>query len=130
MPNGFHGTKEEWDRLQAPLREVDEVIGEFARVHDLDVDANYHNMPSRRLIWHTREITHVIQVSLNDEDMTMYVSFYAWQDKNSVRRGTGLKQISGLSVPELKSQLPGLLEEGYRLLESLSEAELEVWTAI
>jgi len=130
MPNGFHGTKEEWDRLEAPLLEVAEVIGDFARMQNLEVDANYHNMPNRRLTWHKRDMTCVIQVSVKEEGMTMYVTFYAWQDKDNIRRGKWLKQISGLGAPELKRDLSGLLEEGYRMLENLSEAELEVWYKI
>ena len=127
MPNGFHGTKEEWDRLEAPLREVDEVIREFARVQDLDVDANYHNMPNRRLMWNKGGITCVIQVSVNDEDMTIYVAYYAWQDRNNMRQGKELKQISGLILTDLKRDLPDLLKEGFSGLESLSEGELEFW---
>lgn len=44
-----------------------------------------------------------------------------------MRSGKWLKQICGLGAPELKRDLSGLLEEGHRMLESLSEAELEVW---
>lgn len=127
MPNGFHGTKEEWDRMEAPLLEVDDVIGEFAQSKGLSLDSNYHNMPNRRLMWNKGGITRVIQVSVKDEDMTIYVTYYAWQDRNNTRRGKWLKQISDLGLTELKRDLPGLLKEGYSMLESLAEGELEFW---
>jgi hypothetical protein len=30
MPNGFDGTDEEWERMEAPLVAVDDVLAEFA----------------------------------------------------------------------------------------------------
>jgi hypothetical protein len=130
MPNGFVGTKEEWDRVEAPLLEVNDVISEFAHSHGLSLDSNYHSMPNRRLMWDKGGITRVIEVSVNVEDMTIYVAYLAWQDRNNMRRGNIPKQISGLGLTELKRDLPGLLKEGYRVLESLSEGELEFWTDI
>ena len=127
MPNGFHGTKEEWDRIEAPLLGVDELISEFARSQGLNLDSNYHNMPNRRVMWNKGGIIRVIQISVKDEDMTTYVTFYAWQDRNNTRRGKWLKQISGLGVTELKRNLPGLLKEGHSMLESVSEGELDFW---
>lgn len=51
MPNGFYGSAEEWERMEAPFREVDEQLEEFAEAHGMSVVKNYHNWPGRRLDW-------------------------------------------------------------------------------
>jgi hypothetical protein len=51
MPNGHHGTDEEWKRLEAPLRDVDNAIDAFAKRHRIAIGRNYHNWPERSLRW-------------------------------------------------------------------------------
>jgi len=33
MPNGFHGSSEAWERMEAPLRALDPVLEDFAARH-------------------------------------------------------------------------------------------------
>jgi hypothetical protein len=49
MPNGFHGSEEEWERIEAPLRTIDAGIAAFAERNGLIGSKNYHNWPERSL---------------------------------------------------------------------------------
>ena len=131
MPNGFNGTKEEWDRIEAPLKELDELISAFAREKGIEVDYNYHNRPNRRLIWDSQGMTRAIQVTLQDEDkLTLAVAFFAWRDVNGERYGKWVRVINDLTLPELKNRIESLLAEGYQTLTSFPAEELDFWYTI
>jgi hypothetical protein len=66
MPNGFTGSQEEWERLEAPLRAVDGLLETYAARHGLSLRKNYHNWPERSLL---REagVRRLIQIYLGEE---------------------------------------------------------------
>jgi hypothetical protein len=47
MPNGFHGTRAEWERLTAPLLKLDPALETFIAQHGLRLAKSPRNWPSR-----------------------------------------------------------------------------------
>ena len=43
MPNGFHGPKGEWEKLEAPYLRVDAILVSFAERHGLELVRNYRD---------------------------------------------------------------------------------------
>ena len=128
MANGFQGTREEWDRMEAPLLPLDEVLTRFAQEKRVELEKNYHSLPNRRLTWNSEGITRSIQITLEDENkQTLYVTFFAWQDKGQERYGKWVRHIDGISSDKLVHDIAQLLEEGYETLASISTDDLEFW---
>jgi len=50
MPNGFVGSTEEWERMEAPLRTVDDVVAAFAERHGATMIPNHDSWPERSLV--------------------------------------------------------------------------------
>ena len=48
---GWHGTQEEWGRIERPLLELDPVIDDFAKRARLAVTKNLKDWPERSLRW-------------------------------------------------------------------------------
>ena len=128
MANGFQGTREEWDRMEAPLLPLDEILTRFAQEKRVELEKNYHSLPNRRLTWDSEGITRSIQITLEDENkQTLYVTFFAWQDKDQERYGKWVRHINGISSDKLVHDIAQLLEEGYETLASISTHDLEFW---
>ena len=126
MPNGFYGSKEEWERMVAPLRQLDSGLSSFAAAHDLEVDHNYHNMPNRMLKWTSDGIQRVIQVSLEGENQILF-AISAYKDEGGRRRGKRWPPRLDLSLTEFKNNLELLLTGAYETLASVSADDLEYW---
>ena len=46
MPNGFHALqKKEFERLEAPFLEIDELLQECAQTYRVEIEKNCHNWP-------------------------------------------------------------------------------------
>jgi hypothetical protein len=125
MPNGFHGSRDEWERISSPLNEIDPVWEDFSRARSLERAKNDRNWPSRTMKWRN-EIDRVIQLYLADEKaMTFSFEVHAFEDRAGKRywRRKSLKEC----VPwaEIRGQIRELLEEGYRLVESWKRADLK-----
>ena len=128
MANGFQGTTQEWDKMEAPLLPLDEALTRFAQEKQVELEKNYHSVPNRRLTWDHEGITRSIQITLEDENkQTLYVTFFAWQDKDQERYGKWVRQIDGLSSDKLVHDIAQLLEEGYETLALISTDDLEFW---
>lgn len=130
MPNGFQGSKEEWERIQSFLLEIDELLLDFAKVNGMELSKNYHNWPERSITW-GEDIRRLIQIYLDDEKiMTFNFWICASQDRGQKRywKNTFLKK--GVHFFEIKDNLLHLLEEGHRILESWFEKDLEFATKI
>lgn len=66
-PNGFHASEREaWERLEAPLRRLDDRLDAFAAEHGLGVQRNYHNWPHRSLYW-SDELERAIEIALTTD---------------------------------------------------------------
>src|SRR2546430_16910392 len=86
MPNGHHhGSEEEWNRLEAPFREIDPAVQAFARRHGLRLTTDYHDWPERSLRW-GGDIERLIQIYLHDEQrLTWNLWLCASQDRGRER---------------------------------------------
>ena len=127
MPNGFHGSKEEWERMVAPLRQLDSELSSFAAAHGLELDHNYHNMPNRMLKWTSSGIQRVIHITLYGDNKIQF-AISAYQDEGGTRRGKRWPPMLDIPLPEFKSRLEPLLTEAYETLSTVSSADLEYWT--
>lgn len=125
MPNGFYGSKEEWERMVAPLRELDAGIDAFAAERGLEVVQNYHNMPNRMLMWTKGGIRRVIQISLYGENQLLLLATNAFKDEGERRRGKSGPAKMDIPLPQFKADLERLLAEAYLTLEAVSDADLE-----
>ena len=47
MPNGHDLTREEFRRVELPLRAIDDLLSQFAEEIGAQIDRNYHNRPRR-----------------------------------------------------------------------------------
>jgi hypothetical protein len=122
MPNGFHGPKEEWERKEAPLLELDGQLNDFARERRMTVEKNYHgDEPNRMLRWDSKGFTRTIQLSLEDvEAQTFFIGLYAWKDVAGERHTRQAPARWHIPLRQLKTDLRRLLEESYQTLEAIS----------
>jgi hypothetical protein len=51
MPNGFHGSEQEWQRIEAPLKMLDSELQDYTRRYGMSFSHNYHDWPERSLVW-------------------------------------------------------------------------------
>jgi hypothetical protein len=42
MPNGYYGSIEDWEKMEAPLLDVDELLARFAVERNMHLVKNYH----------------------------------------------------------------------------------------
>ena len=125
MPDGFHGSREEWERMEAPLREIDGSLKDFARSNKMELSLNYHAWPNRRLKWVT-DIHRLIEISLEDErEMTFSFWICAWRDGRRRRYWKNTYLIEGAPLSEIKEELQRLLQEGMQTLESWHGKDLK-----
>jgi len=125
MPNGHHGSEEEWKRLEGPLRDLDAPIDAFARRHGLTVSRNYHNWPERSLRSGT-DPESLIQIYLTDEGrLTWNLWLCASQDRG--RQRFWKKQFLRRDVPmsEIGPVIDELLNEALRTISSWRSEDLE-----
>lgn len=127
MPNGFHGSKAEWEKLVAPLRELDEGLDSFAAARGLRVDHNYHNTPNRMVRWARDGIERVIQITLYGERQVL-LSLAAFTDEGGTRRGKHWPPLIDIPLAEFKQKLETLLTEAHETLSVVTADDLEEWT--
>jgi hypothetical protein len=117
---GWYGTKEEWDRIKAPLKRLDPELDRFARKYGLRVTRNAKDEPERSLIWGS-DIRCLIQVFLVDQSaLTLTLWICASQNRDGKRfwkKETPRKEVH---VTELAQNLLDLLEAGKRKLDQWS----------
>lgn len=130
MPNGFHGPRERWDRLEGSLARLDVDLRSYADTHGMDWRASDRGWPSRSLEWGS-EVTRLIQLTLVDEvDGTFALWACAVQDRPDGRYW----QRAMLNEPEplerIQAQLLGLLERARERASSWQERDLEFATVV
>jgi hypothetical protein len=126
MPNGFHGSKAEWEQQVAPLRELDEALDSFAAARGLRMDHNYHNLPNRMVRWARGGIERVIQITLYGDEQILF-SLSAFSDEGGTRRGKRWPPRADIPLAEFKENLETLLVEAHQALDSVSTNDLEEW---
>jgi len=126
MPNGFHGSKNEWERMEAPLLRIDHVLESFASSHELQLRRNYHNWPERSLMWNSSGVKKLIQIFLHDEQkLTFTVWICASEDRGAGRFWKQTKLRDAIALEEISAELGGLLCECKAILDGWKEADLE-----
>jgi hypothetical protein len=129
MANGFVGSAAEWDRQEAPLREIDDMLDEFASSHGISVTRN-DRWPERSLRWENG-VSRLIQIYLEDDQLlTWNLWLCAYQDRGSRRYWRREMLIKAQPMGELKQSLPALLLEGHRKLQSWAADDLEFATTL
>ena len=128
MPNGFAGSKEDWERLEALLRPLDRSLQDFARQHGLRIGYNEHSWPSRSLHWRG-EFERVIQISLETpRDLLWNVWVYAWQDRYRKRYWKKAALLRAVPMAEIEPALFQVLRQGMLLADTWSSQDLEFAT--
>ena len=115
---GWHGTKEEWQRLESPLIDVDSIIEEFAKSAELTVTRNLKDWPERSLQWDDG-VWCLIQLYLENEKnitFTLWLCAAFQKDNKPYLRQEFL--LKDKPVQEFRQKLFQLLGEGRaKLLE-------------
>jgi hypothetical protein len=125
MPNGFQGSQEDWDRLEAPLRLLDPELEAFAGRHGMELTQNLHGWPERSLAW-LEGVERKIQVLLQDRAaLTFNVWIAAWEERADGLFWKRAVVANGLTEAELKARIPELLEDGRAALASWAVEDLE-----
>jgi hypothetical protein len=125
MPNGFHGSESEWQRIEAPLLRAEPVLDMFANTHGLSISKNYHNHPERSLNWGT-DLRRLIQLYLADSKLlTLNLWLCASQDRGPQRYWKGELLLKDQNIETILDTLPDLLEQAYRKVDSWTPELLE-----
>ena len=128
MPNGFHGSREAWDRIEAPLRPLDPALEAFAHKLGVSLVRNSRNWPERSLRWGA-PVSRLIQLYLEDEDrLTWTLWVCASEDRSSARYWRRESLRTGVLIEEISSHLPVLLDQAHRLVTRWSSEDLEFAT--
>jgi len=124
MPNGFHGSKEAWERLESPLRTLDNALQEYAVKHGMTLGRNYHSWPERSLVW-TDDAQRKIQLYLDSEENLRYtVGIAAWRRSAD---GYFVRQemiIESKSIDEIREDLSEILDRARLTVAAWSATDL------
>jgi len=130
MPNGFYGSKADWERVEAPLHALDNDLEVFSKRHSIPLSRNGRNWPDRSLVWGS-PVRRLIQIFLADEkDLTYNVWICASEDRDNKRYWKQELLRSAVAVTEIEAELADLLERGRALLESWDSDSLEFATTL
>lgn len=126
MPNGFHGSREDWERITAPLREIDAMWDAFAERHGCAVTRDGRSWPERSLRWQSGGVERRIQVYLADErELTFSFGLQAWSDRDGKRYVRNERLYEGEPWLRLRDAIEARLEEAYQQAASWSFGDLE-----
>ncbi len=124
MPNGHHGTDEEWKRLEGPLRDIDESIEAFAKRHGMAIGRNYHSWPERSLRWDSNP-ERLIQVYLEDEErLTWNLWLCASEDRGGQRFWKNQMLRRNVPMSEIRPVIGQLLDEALTIVGSWRAEDL------
>ncbi|MBT8399310.1 MAG: hypothetical protein KJO98_02440 [Rhodothermia bacterium] len=126
MPNGFHGTGAEWDRIESPLHRLDDTLARFADERGLQLRKNTRNWPDRRLEWNDA-MNRSIQIRLVDDKIppTYAVGIYAWQDRAVGRYIKGVTLVESAPIDVLEKNLGDVLKDAASRLDGWTPDDLE-----
>lgn len=121
MPNGFHGPKEEWDRMEAPYLRIDPILAAFSQRHRVELYKNYRD--ADRSLRFNDALSRAIWVNATDRygaNGTYQVSVIAHQDRPE-------RYIKGAMIAEtvVPGDLDRILEDAARVVASWSEHDLQ-----
>jgi hypothetical protein len=118
---GWHGTKEEWDRIESPLKEIDSDLHQFSKKYGLLLTKNCKDWPERSLTWAT-DVQCLIQIFLVDaKALTFNLWICASQDRSDSRFWKQEMPCKEVSITEIKNNFLVRLEEGKRKIDYWSQ---------
>ena len=124
MPNGFHGSLEEWQRLTAPFQGLDPVLEKFAQENGASVRKDHRNTPCRLVEW-SGDVNGSINFLLADEQsLTLRVHVAAWRDVAKQRFLKSEVLVHSSSAEGVADGLMDILMRGKRLLQSWKPDDL------
>ena len=130
MANGFSGTKEKWDMLESLLEKLDADLEEFVKLHRVRLYRSNGNWPDRRLEW-GGILSRLIQIYLDDENKP---SFNLWiclsEDREGRRYWKQEFLKKSVTIEEIETDLPNLLERAMKRMEGWSRDDLEFGTTL
>jgi hypothetical protein len=129
---GWYGTKEAWERMELPLKQLDPALDQFAHKYELRVRKNAKDWPERSLIWGT-DVRCLMQVFLVDQAaQTLNLWICASQDRDGNRFWKNETPRKEVRATELAQDLLDLLEAGKHKLDQWSAhpEELEFATKL
>lgn len=125
MPNGFHGTKEEWERIIAPLEKLDPVLEAFGAARDLTLVKNARNWPNRAFRWDS-PVNRLIEIYAEGEPHSTWTFWVcASEDRDAGRYWKKESLLRAADISTLTERLLELLEAGWLLVTSWGSTDLE-----
>lgn len=119
---GWYGSREEWQRLEAPLLSIDPVIEEFTSAHGLTVSKNHRDYPERSMRWGDNPSC-LIQISLeHDSGPTWNLWLCCWQDRGDCRYWRKDTPVRDQPLAAFCDKLPTLLADSFTRLEGWKAA--------
>jgi hypothetical protein len=123
---GWHGTREEWDRIEAPLLDIDSVISEFAAKVGLSVQKNQKDWPSRHIEWGS-DVRCLIQLYLADQEtLTFNLWLCASEDRGNKRYWKQEMPIKQLPVSDFAGSLGAQLQKGHAKLSEWCKNKMQL----
>jgi hypothetical protein len=123
---GWYGTREEWDRVEKPLLEIDPVICKLAHAWGLRVLKNAKDWPSRSMQW-GGDVRCLIQIWLaNQDQLTWNIWICCSQDRDGERYWRTENLIEGKCLSDFKDGLSETLTAARERLIAWSERPEEL----
>jgi hypothetical protein len=124
MANGFYGTSEEWERLEAPLKLIDGDLERFATKYNIELSRD-DGSPERSLIW-DHGVRCLIQIFIASERLlTYHLWLSASHDFGDAKYWKYETLVNNKKIDEFRPDLPELLEEGHEKLMMWSNTEIQ-----
>jgi hypothetical protein len=126
MPNGFHGSPGDWQRMSEPLLALDPALEAFCQEHGLSLEKNSRGWPCRRITW-TDEVARLIEIFLADQEQLVWTMWVcAWKDRFGARLVRRTAIVERTTAAMLQAELPRLLRESFMVVSVWKEGDLEV----
>ena len=126
MANGYHGSREGWDRITEPLLGLDPILAAFAEDRGLVLGKNTHNWPDRTFRWED-SLERLIQIYLADQStLTWHLWICASEDRSDGWRYSKREHLAyGVTAQELELDLSRLLADAWKRVTAWKTADLE-----
>jgi len=131
MPNGFHGSREEWARMEMPFLKIDAQLAEFALESGFSLTKNYHGWPERSLVSTEGNLHRLIQIYLeNEEKLTLNLWICVSEDRGNERFWKKHTLRKDVPAKEIENDLSTLLKEALEIARSWTSGDLKFATKI
>ncbi|MGA9851476.1 MAG: hypothetical protein WBR15_00865 [Gammaproteobacteria bacterium] len=101
MPNG-HIKPDEFEKVEAPLRQLDVFLSEYAVQHHMRIRKNYHNMPERSLTWTEENQNWIMLRPISLGNQAYNIGICAIKDINGERYWKNEHLLKNRSLDDIK----------------------------